>query len=382
MSLKRRFLLVSSVAMAIFASLSLASIRAVEKLEKIHHFAVFEAFPFVIALEDFRYSALRVVSSTSEYGFVASIGMETDEDKDTPDARERESDEVSEASIALIEALGAMEEYVGQPGLIDAAEYEELSSLASELLKVSLAVRTAIDGGFGDAETETQKERLEDLEESMLSQTNSLIAKERQLLQVNHELVDDSIQSNIGLLMSLTFAYGFMFLALLLLIGRTVLNPVAELSRAMAELSKGDFSRIPHSDSKDEVGELTASFGRMARTLQLQMQEKEAALSAARENEVRFRMVADAASDWIWETDAEHRFSFLSDRFSVITGIPVESALGRPLSSVLKPEIPAPMVCRGSMRTGALPGTGARSLTLPNRSRRRTWPGISPCTIL
>ena len=37
-------------------------------------------------------------------------------------------------------------------------------------------------------------------------------------------------------------------------------------------------------------------------------------------SEERFRAVAEAASDWIWETDSQCRLSYLSGRFAVVTG--------------------------------------------------------------
>ncbi len=50
---------------------------------------------------------------------------------------------------------------------------------------------------------------------------------------------------------------------------------------------------------------------------------------ALRESERRFRDVADASSDWIWETDAEHRFTYISGRIEAVTGLPPEYFLGK-----------------------------------------------------
>lgn len=53
-------------------------------------------------------------------------------------------------------------------------------------------------------------------------------------------------------------------------------------------------------------------------------------------SEARFRDVAQAGSDWIWETDPELRLVFLSDHFTRATGMPREEALGRPLPDLLR----------------------------------------------
>jgi diguanylate cyclase (GGDEF)-like protein/PAS domain S-box-containing protein len=59
------------------------------------------------------------------------------------------------------------------------------------------------------------------------------------------------------------------------------------------------------------------------------------ALSAS---ERRFRDVAEATTDWIWETDNELRFTWLSDRFPGITGHSVTAWLGRPVTDLMEAE--------------------------------------------
>ncbi|OVZ94353.1 diguanylate cyclase [Yersinia kristensenii] len=60
--------------------------------------------------------------------------------------------------------------------------------------------------------------------------------------------------------------------------------------------------------------------------------DNKAALIASEE---RFRHVAEAATDWLWETDADLRITYLSQRFLTITGLSVERWLGRNLDSLL-----------------------------------------------
>lgn len=46
------------------------------------------------------------------------------------------------------------------------------------------------------------------------------------------------------------------------------------------------------------------------------------------ESEKRFREFASAAADWFWETDAEHRFSHISDNLFDLTGLQPEKLIG------------------------------------------------------
>ena len=55
------------------------------------------------------------------------------------------------------------------------------------------------------------------------------------------------------------------------------------------------------------------------------------------ESESRFRDVADASSDWIFETDAAGRLTWISDRFIALTGIALGDIEGRPITELLLP---------------------------------------------
>jgi diguanylate cyclase (GGDEF)-like protein/PAS domain S-box-containing protein len=51
-------------------------------------------------------------------------------------------------------------------------------------------------------------------------------------------------------------------------------------------------------------------------------------------SEARFRDVADASSDWIWEIDASLRLTFISERYALVTGRAPEANLGLPLADL------------------------------------------------
>lgn len=57
------------------------------------------------------------------------------------------------------------------------------------------------------------------------------------------------------------------------------------------------------------------------------------------ESEARFRDIAEAASDWMWETDPKLRLTYLSDRYFTITGRDRNEVLGTPLGDFLLTDI-------------------------------------------
>ena len=58
--------------------------------------------------------------------------------------------------------------------------------------------------------------------------------------------------------------------------------------------------------------------------LRNEITERKRTEAALRASEQRFRDFAAAASDWFWETDAEHRFVWMSANVEALTGVPRE----------------------------------------------------------
>ncbi|WP_426139934.1 bifunctional diguanylate cyclase/phosphodiesterase [Pseudomonas sp. DWP3-1-2] len=55
-------------------------------------------------------------------------------------------------------------------------------------------------------------------------------------------------------------------------------------------------------------------------------------------SEARFRDVVEASSDWIWEIDANGRFTYLSERFETVTGLSRERWIGAAIDGLLQTE--------------------------------------------
>ena len=59
---------------------------------------------------------------------------------------------------------------------------------------------------------------------------------------------------------------------------------------------------------------------------------------ALRRSEERTLRFAQIASDWFWETDAQHRLTFLSERLPALMGRSAASLLGEPLAGLFVSE--------------------------------------------
>jgi diguanylate cyclase (GGDEF)-like protein/PAS domain S-box-containing protein len=73
----------------------------------------------------------------------------------------------------------------------------------------------------------------------------------------------------------------------------------------------------------------------VARAMDANYSSLQVSRSALAASEARFRDVAEASSDWIWEIDADLRFTYLSERFEAVTGLLRANCLGRPIDDLL-----------------------------------------------
>ncbi|MGQ0709329.1 MAG: PAS-domain containing protein [Rhodoferax sp.] len=83
----------------------------------------------------------------------------------------------------------------------------------------------------------------------------------------------------------------------------------------------------PDGSTIEVIGTPTADGGFV--TTYIDVSERKHAEASLRASERRFRDFASAATDWFFETDAELRYTWLSDRLREITGMQVERALGK-----------------------------------------------------
>ena len=131
----------------------------------------------------------------------------------------------------------------------------------------------------------------------------------------------------------------------------TALRPLRQLASTTRQLAHGEVDvEIAGEGRVDELGMMARSL-HVFRTNLITKQRLEAenvqTLTALRQSEARFRDIAGAASDWVWETDSELCFTYLSSRFSDVTGHHIDDFLGHKQTEILTvvDEGPAQTAC-------------------------------------
>lgn len=118
----------------------------------------------------------------------------------------------------------------------------------------------------------------------------------------------------------------FVSAAALVVVGHVMVNPMLRLRdhlvRARAA-SWGDELKLegpfPTSESADMAEALNELLAALARSHG----------DAISDREQRFSDFAQSASDWFWEMDENLRFSYFSERFTEVTGVPQDALLGK-----------------------------------------------------
>ena len=108
---------------------------------------------------------------------------------------------------------------------------------------------------------------------------------------------------------------------------------ISRLVRLNADVNSigasGDLSTRVLATGRDELSSLADTINGMLAALERSQTERKRAEEALRESERRFRDVARTTGDWIWEVDAEGRYTYVSPVVEQVLGYTPAEMLGR-----------------------------------------------------
>ncbi len=233
-------------------------------------------------LQELRFAGLRIVSSTSEYMLVETMGGEIEDEKEpenpiekansTAEQSERtenEADEIQEAGENYSALMLRYRKYV-LAHFPDEIEFVDLIEAKGQALMAnSKKLREAIERKAPVAELMEGKEEFEDLEQSFLKAISAAITSE----QKEAAEQEGKILSGISTVTTSSWI-GFAALALFIavfgnMVSRSIVSSLERLNTGVARIAKGDFETRLHVVGKDEIADLSRNFNHMAEELKV-----------------------------------------------------------------------------------------------------------------
>ncbi|NOY66615.1 MAG: EAL domain-containing protein [Gammaproteobacteria bacterium] len=105
-------------------------------------------------------------------------------------------------------------------------------------------------------------------------------------------------------------------------------KPIKDLVAASGTMGEGDLNvEVPHQDRKDELGSLSRSLEQM-RSNNLRMRVEESQIKD------RVSDFAKISSDWLWETDEQGKFNYVSHSVSESIGFSVDQLLHKNMNDI------------------------------------------------
>ncbi len=113
-----------------------------------------------------------------------------------------------------------------------------------------------------------------------------------------------------------------------LILTRPLLKLISEVGDTDPTTSDTQPISLPHYHRHDELGTLVHTINRLREAIGRYRADRDRIEEQLRDSEKRHRDIAESTSDWFWETDAQHRFTYLSERISDAANIDVSKVLG------------------------------------------------------
>ncbi len=146
-------------------------------------------------------------------------------------------------------------------------------------------------------------------------------------------------KSLVANLLFLTAAAGLAVCVAWFVGGAVIARRLDRIAATADRIGQGDLTvrtGVPHGDSG--IGKVARTMDAMAGLLAEHDAARNEALAALRQSQERMAHIAASMADWIWETDAEGRYIYVSPKITEALGYTPEAMLGRMVYDFLTPD--------------------------------------------
>lgn len=216
------------------------------------------------SLEEMKFNASRVISSTNEVLLDEFLGGEGEEEGEAGELEENERAQVAEAVENLNFYLAAFQRVAAGIDEDDIAIGASLETEVQALVTQSAALLELQESGASESELLEAREAFEAVEQSLLAELSSAVLHEQEEVAERQDSISTNVRNSGATVGALNIAAIAVSLALFGFINRSINKPLTSLQETTARFGAGDLSQRATVLTQDEIGELARTFNQMA----------------------------------------------------------------------------------------------------------------------
>jgi diguanylate cyclase (GGDEF)-like protein/PAS domain S-box-containing protein len=279
------------------------------------------------ALENLRLSGFRVISSTSEIGFLVSQAEKADREKMIAE----EEKELATDGVETFEiSLQNFDEQINKSDDSEIETRQEIDSRGKDLITTSAELIEMLKKGASRKEIFAKKEEFESREDAYIQTLNDALTEEYRELAEQKQNVHSTILLSTRITYLVTSLIFILALVLGWYISRSISTRIVKLQKASEKVGAGQLEIQIEIGPRDEITDLARSFNKMIDDLKVSR-------TARAESESRFRSVVDSANDAIISADADGHILSWNDSARKIFGYDVKEVLGKSIAILFPP---------------------------------------------
>lgn len=287
--------------------------------------------PVIEAVEDVRVAGLKIVSCTSEFGFVVAESNRTA--MDCP-----EKEHATAGKKQYDEAIFRYEELVNKY-FPEEKDYLENIKINGERLKNTSDALIALkeQGASGTIVLEKWTE-FEVVQQEFAKAVDNATAHEDREFAERKQNVEHAIAASTKTILIAGLLTFLMAILLGASISKSISGPIIKLKNAAVELGKGKLDTRIEIKSRDEVGILAICFNQMAGNLEHDIAERNRVEKALKESEEHYRTLVEASPDAIALIDLDGNIISVNQQAAVLYGGRKDELVGRNVRELVVPE--------------------------------------------
>lgn len=269
MKIRTKLILINGFLASFVIFVALFSFNTSDKTSQEYHTLTAHTLPSVMALEEIKFAGLRIIASTSEFGFISAEYAALNEPESEGNQEDQEERELIEQGVAELRSALDLYQYL----TADDARHShrsflyEIQTAADELERISKELIALKRAGVVGKVVLEQKEEFEAVEKQFLAIVTQAIDSETEKMLDSHKSLEarmDMFNAMIVALVMLAVAA-----AMLLAIFQSfhITRPLRQLEKAAERLGRGEMDVDIRQSSSDEIGQVAKTFGHMAAEL-------------------------------------------------------------------------------------------------------------------